>query len=494
MWSAFPIASDQIATGQYASPDPPLVVAARLRHCPAADRQLRGDIEVASWENLKKYGKRLGIAVVALVVMLGLQSLPTPLALATSGDIIAGSVSISGTATVGNNLTAVTGTWTPTPDSFTYQWLRDGGNISDATESTYTLVGEDYSAKVSVRITGNKAGYSSVSATTAQTAAVAAATFVVGTPVVYGSAFVGSSLYAEVGTWDPAPYAYGYQWLRDGTAISGATSEVFSLTSADLGHKLSVTVTGTRTGYVTASATSTQTAAVANPDAPTLSDFTAGSVVISSGTCVKIPLSVSYSFSPYLVSSVSKVTITAKVTNKNGKKIGTAVLAGSGPSLAGLRTLTGTATGTFTWCTGHYLGKVTFGPASGTWSGDLYRPTYAGTPVSGKITSKLTATARVRAGIRFGTPAITTSGTRKTLTTTFDAYRPERAVWSGLKKRSVVTIQKQVGSTWVKVKTVKIPRKGIVKATWTASASATYRVVWVGSGTKDRAVSATVIG
>lgn len=51
---------------------------------------------------------------------------------------------ISGTATVGSILTSTTGTWEGTaPITYTYQWLRNGVNISGATSSTYTLVSAD---------------------------------------------------------------------------------------------------------------------------------------------------------------------------------------------------------------------------------------------------------------------------------------------------------------------------------------------------------------
>jgi hypothetical protein len=44
--------------------------------------------------------------------------------------------------------------------------------------------------------------------------------------------------------------------MRDGVAIDGATSAAYELTSADAGHKMSVTVTGTKSGYASATATS----------------------------------------------------------------------------------------------------------------------------------------------------------------------------------------------------------------------------------------------
>lgn len=68
--------------------------------------------------------------------------------------VITGVPTISGTATVGNVLTAspasVTGTPSPTR---TWQWVRDGVDISGATSITYTLTGEDYGVTITVRQT-----------------------------------------------------------------------------------------------------------------------------------------------------------------------------------------------------------------------------------------------------------------------------------------------------------------------------------------------------
>lgn len=61
---------------------------------------------------------------------------------------------ISGTNTVGSLLTTTNGTWSGSlPITYTYQWLRNGLNISGATSSTYTLVTADTSNVVSCRVT-----------------------------------------------------------------------------------------------------------------------------------------------------------------------------------------------------------------------------------------------------------------------------------------------------------------------------------------------------
>jgi hypothetical protein len=61
---------------------------------------------------------------------------------------------VSGTNTVGSLLTTTDGTWSGSlPITYTYQWLRNGLNISGATSSTYTLVTADSSNVVSCKVT-----------------------------------------------------------------------------------------------------------------------------------------------------------------------------------------------------------------------------------------------------------------------------------------------------------------------------------------------------
>lgn len=64
----------------------------------------------------------------------------------------------------------------------------------------------------------------------------------VGGPVtVIGTPGVGNTLTAVLATgWT----ATGYQWKRDGTPISGATSTTYTLVTADAGHLITLTVSG----------------------------------------------------------------------------------------------------------------------------------------------------------------------------------------------------------------------------------------------------------
>jgi trimeric autotransporter adhesin len=65
-----------------------------------------------------------------------------------------------------------------------------------------------------------------------------------------------ASLSASTGTWAGSqPLSFSYQWLRDGSAITGATASTYQPTAADEGHQLAVEVTATN-GNGHASATS----------------------------------------------------------------------------------------------------------------------------------------------------------------------------------------------------------------------------------------------
>jgi Subtilisin-like serine proteases len=71
----------------------------------------------------------------------------------------------SGTYRSGRTLTASKGTWSPTPSTYTYRWLRNGKSISGATKSKYKLTYKDKGKKISVRVTVSKSGYTTTSAT-----------------------------------------------------------------------------------------------------------------------------------------------------------------------------------------------------------------------------------------------------------------------------------------------------------------------------------------
>ncbi len=159
----------------------------------------------------------------------------------------------SGAVTVGQKLTAIPGTWTA-GTRFTYQWLRDGKAINKATAATYTVTASDAGKTVSVKVTGTLAGYNTAPKTSA-VKPVPLQMLMTKIPTIAGTVKVGQTLSAKPGAWT-FDTAFKYQWLRGGKAISGATKSSYKLSAADAGTKVTVKVTGTKTGYTTASKTS----------------------------------------------------------------------------------------------------------------------------------------------------------------------------------------------------------------------------------------------
>jgi hypothetical protein len=190
---------------------------------------------------------------------------------------------ISGSAVLGQVLTAATGTWSGSP-SFSYQWLRCDGSganclpISGATASSYTTVPGDVGATLVVAVTGSNSAGSALasSAPTGVVTAPSSAPVNTGLPVVSGSTVQGKQLSASNGSWtgSPAP-SFSYLWLRcDGSGanclpISGATASSYTTVPGDVGSTLVVTVTASNSAG-SPSATSAPTAVVtATASAPT---------------------------------------------------------------------------------------------------------------------------------------------------------------------------------------------------------------------------------
>ncbi|MER5951137.1 hypothetical protein ABT127_34385 [Streptomyces sp. NPDC001904] len=170
---------------------------------------------------------------------------------------------ITGTPKVGEKLTAGPGTWTPAPASLTYQWQADGTPIAGATDATYTVPAALLGKKVTVAVTARLTGAPAATAVSAAvTVAEGSAPHALRNPAVTGSAKVGSVLTVNPGLWSPKPTALRYRWFADGKAVDGATGATLRLTSAQLGKRVSVTVTAVRTGHASRTLRTAATAAV----------------------------------------------------------------------------------------------------------------------------------------------------------------------------------------------------------------------------------------
>src|SRR5690606_26678393 len=101
---------------------------------------------------------------------------------------------ITGTATVGETLTASPGMWEPVP-SLAFQWTRNGQDIAGATSSTYTLVGADAGTAIRVKVTATRDGYQTQSKVSNPTSTVSPGSFTQApTPTISGEAAVGQTL------------------------------------------------------------------------------------------------------------------------------------------------------------------------------------------------------------------------------------------------------------------------------------------------------------
>jgi hypothetical protein len=151
---------------------------------------------------------------------------------------------ISGTAIAQQVLTSnVTASGT-----ITRVWKRDGVAIPGATSETYTLVEADIGTKITVTATATN-GAGSVGSTTADFGPIAALT-----PTISSASISGTPIYAQTLTVTPSGVTgtptptTTYVWNRDGSAISGAQSSTYTLTTADIGTAISATVTVTNSG------------------------------------------------------------------------------------------------------------------------------------------------------------------------------------------------------------------------------------------------------
>ena len=169
-----------------------------------------------------------------------------------------GAATITGTARVGETLTAVTtGIMDETEGldnvSYMYQWIRVDGteaDIAGATSSTYRPVDADLGTTLKVRVRFEDDDGNPEMLTSAATAVVVAAnTPATGVPTITGTARVDETLTAVItGIMDADGYqltSVTYQWIRvDGTEadIAGATSSTYTLVADDEGTTIKVRV------------------------------------------------------------------------------------------------------------------------------------------------------------------------------------------------------------------------------------------------------------
>ena len=213
-------------------------------------------------------GVGLSAALWLLIAVAAVQASPT------AAPVNIDPPTITGTAQVGEVLTAHNGTWDNAPTSYRYRWLRcnPGGNscaLLAADGETYRLGQADVGRTMRVRVTAVNAD-GATNARSEQTEVVgsnAAPLDNTARPTITGEARVGQELSASEGTWTGNPTSFAFQWQRcniDAITcldVTGATGRTYGVRLADLGFRLRVQVVARKDGR-SGTATSAPTAVV----------------------------------------------------------------------------------------------------------------------------------------------------------------------------------------------------------------------------------------
>ncbi|WP_235737367.1 carboxypeptidase regulatory-like domain-containing protein [Nocardioides alcanivorans] len=117
-------------------------------------------------------GKRISIKVTGKLAGTDDVSVTSTATSAVVGVLTSTKPKIKGKAKVGKKLKAKTGSWGPKPVTLKYQWLRNGKKIKGATKANYKLVKKDAKKKISVKVAGKRANFTTVSRTSAKTGKV----------------------------------------------------------------------------------------------------------------------------------------------------------------------------------------------------------------------------------------------------------------------------------------------------------------------------------
>jgi hypothetical protein len=180
---------------------------------------------------------------------------------------------ISGDTRRGSPMLALPGSWSGSVTGYVYQWQRSGdrgvtwSSISGATGSTYAPVLEDEGARIRVYVSATGPGGTASAVSSGAGPVGMAPPINTSGPTVIGSAQVGATLTASVGSWDPAAETFTYSWQRaygsgGFQAIPGATSSSYVVAPNDLGDRIRMIVTATNPDG-TAAVASPPTAAIA---------------------------------------------------------------------------------------------------------------------------------------------------------------------------------------------------------------------------------------
>ena len=186
--------------------------------------------------------------------------------------VTGGSGEIPGVVAVGDTISpTITKEWTPKATSYTYEWWAYNDDSSEviSTSKSLTVPASALGKKLLVYITARKSGFLPWTVQSAEVTVgpkVVVPKLVAANPTVVGTVKQGATLTAKPGAWNTTGVTTSYQWFEERSgkesAIAGATNSAYKIPAAKAGAKLSVRVSGKKTGFQSLTVKSSVTKAV----------------------------------------------------------------------------------------------------------------------------------------------------------------------------------------------------------------------------------------
>jgi hypothetical protein len=157
---------------------------------------------------------------------------------------------IAGSLAVGQTV-SVDVTEFKTGSTFTYEWFIDSVSVSSPTAGQLRLEGANLGKKLSIRVTADLPGYNPYVVSVDAKDPIAPGAFVTkSTPTVTGLIKALETVSVSAGNWDEG-VSLTYQWAIDSQSVDGANTDSFKLPRESVGKTITVSVTGSKLGYVT---------------------------------------------------------------------------------------------------------------------------------------------------------------------------------------------------------------------------------------------------
>lgn len=219
---------------------------------------------------------------------------------------------ITGSAVVGNTLSASISGWGPTPSTVRFEWFKNSSTCTNAcfmgTGPTYSIRSVDVRATIFVRVIASSPGYEVTTVASKNTEVVLAGLPFAASPAptITGTAVVGSSLSASISGWTPTPSSVTFEWFKNSSSCTNpcfvGTGTTFLIRPVDARSTIFVRAVANRSGYLTTTASSASTATISegatftqSPTPTIIGSVAVGQrLTVSPGTWEPSPASLTY--------------------------------------------------------------------------------------------------------------------------------------------------------------------------------------------------------